>query len=516
MGISSNIMRRKGSSCYYLRIFVPKELQATFGKQEITKSLRTPNPKEAKRLARPLQMEWDQKFSSMVQQAKRPLDEYELQHAIWDRYNALLKADEARRASRPTKEDLDAIWAAVVQEFDGPDIATWRILEGIAGEPGTEAQERSKRLAALVADIKSNSIKTIYPIVAQVAESRMLAILPHSDAERQLAHSLQRADIEALKVIVKRDDGDFSGTPTDPLVKPPTISAPLIAAPGENIMELFEVYASENPNTATEGTLSQSRKVVHLFAQFLGKHFPARSISKKQVREWKAALKEFPVKATESNDFKGMDFNKIIAANKSIGKRAIASKTLNRYLASLGAFCKWLVAQGYLEHSPTQGMLLTLDKTVKKIFPYTIQQLNEIFQSPLFTGSQSLRMAHKPGNVLIRDHHYWLPLIALFTGARLNELCQLLSDEVREIKGHWVFDITDENDVEQKLKTVDSKRIVPVHPKLVELGLMEYVVEQKKNEDKWLFPKIVLDTRRSRSGHYSGFYRKYIERIGVK
>lgn len=163
MGISSNIMRRKGSSCYYLRIFVPKELQATFGKQEITKSLRTPNPREAKRLARPLQMEWDQKFSSMVQQAKRPLDEYQLQHAIWDRYNALLKADEARRASRPTKEDLDAIWAAVVQEFDGPDIATWRILEGIAGEPGMEAQERSKRLAALVADIKSNSIKTIYP-----------------------------------------------------------------------------------------------------------------------------------------------------------------------------------------------------------------------------------------------------------------------------------------------------------------------------------------------------------------
>jgi integrase len=520
MGQANNLTRRGG--VYYLRFYVPSKLQALIRTgtdkptKEISESLKTKDLSEAKRRVRKRLIELDKEFAALgAKHAKVPLDKLELENAVWDRFTSVTAADESRRATHPSNEELDATWVAI-EEDGGPDVESFRILEAIGNEPEADTLERRNRLAALLKDAKSNSVKTILPIVSQVIKKRRLDVSPNSVDERLLARSLSRADIEALKVMAKRDEGDFSGIPTDPIVKPPTTIAPPVAAPGESIMELFDIYASENPNMVTAGTLAQSRKVVDLFSQFLGKHFPARSLGKKEVREWKAALKSFPIKATESNDFRGMDFNKIISANKGIGKKAISAKTLNRYLGSIGTFCRWLVSQGYMEHSPTPGMALTVDKAEKNVLPYSISQLNDIFQSPLFRGCRSLKMAHKSGDFLIRDHHYWLPLIALFSGARVNELCQLLSTNVRQIKENWVFDITAETDTEQKLKTKSSARIVPIHPKLIELGLVNYVHQKQLAGDKWLFPEIVQDSRQRRSGRYSDFYNKYIKRIGVK
>ena len=518
MGLSSNIMRRSGSSRYYLRIYVPKEHQGQFGKKDIWKSLGTSDPKKAKLLARPLQIEWDQTFEkAAIKQAKRALDEYELQHAVWECYSSLLKADEARRQATPTNDDLNAIWNAVVEQFGGEyDIATWRILEEMEGEPEVNAKERGERLAALIAEVKTGNIRTIRPTLTEIVASRNLAIPAHSADERKLARSIQRAEIDALKVIAKRDQGDYSGIPSDPLVKPPSATASLVAAPGESVLELFDIYAAENPNGARSGTLRQSRKVIDLFSQFMGRHFPTRKISKKEVREWKAALKGFPVKGTETKAFHGMDFRQIIAANATLGKPPISPKTLNRYLASVGAYCKWLVAQGYLEHSPTPGMLLKIDKSLKKVHPYSSEQLTKVFQSPLFTGCDSIKSAHKPGNMLVKSHFYWLPLMSLFTGGRITELSQLLTSDVKKVKSHWAFHITDESDTEQKLKTADSKRFVPIHPMLVDLGFLDFHQARILAGDRWLFPSILLDSRGSRSGRYSDFYNSYITRIGVK
>lgn len=52
MSLASNITRRSGSSRYYARQWVPKELQGVLKKAEVWKSLGTSDPKEAKKAAR--------------------------------------------------------------------------------------------------------------------------------------------------------------------------------------------------------------------------------------------------------------------------------------------------------------------------------------------------------------------------------------------------------------------------------------------------------------------------------
>ena len=73
---------------------------------------------------------------------------------------------------------------------------------------------------------------------------------------------------------------------------------------------------------------------------------------------------------------------------------------------------------------------------------------------------------------------YWIPLIGMLSGLRLNEISPLYLDEIKEIDGITCFDIN--NDQDKMLKTRSSKRMVPIHPALIHLGLLEYAARQRQ------------------------------------
>lgn len=515
MVLATNITRRSGSKSYYARIVVPRDIKKQFGKTEVWISLKTHDPAEAKRRARPVFDDFDRRFAAL--RAKTTLSDHELQSAIWDRYGELVRADQQRRLELPTDDELEDIWKALVDEFgDDHDMRAWGILQEIANEDSDHRVKRLRRLATLRADVAKGEIKSVSHVVADVAEVRGLHIPSRSHDERKLAHHLQRAEIEALTRASERDRGEFGGVIKDQVVAPPASQAPMVAAPGEGIMELFDVFARDNPNGSTRETLQQSKTVLKLFSDFVGKQFPAAKIGKKEVREWKAGLRDYPIKATEMAVFRGKDFRQTIESNRKLKKPTISDKTLNRYLAAVGSYCKWLVAHGYLNEVPTAGMFIKVDKSRQKVRPYTPDELKSIFSSPLYIGCQSESKPHLPGNIQVRDHRFWIPLMSLFSGARMGELAQLTVDDVIEMDGKWFFRITDESSAEQRLKTKASQRIVPVHDQLIQLGLIRHLEDMKQRREEWLFPEIISCTRGTRSGKMSDFYRKYVKRIGVK
>jgi integrase len=157
-----------------------------------------------------------------------------------------------------------------------------------------------------------------------------------------------------------------------------------------------------------------------------------------------------------------------------------------------------------------------VDKTRQKVFPYKTEELKVIFSSPLYVGCLSDEKPHIAGNHHIRDHRFWVPLISLFSGARMGELCQLMTSDIVETGGSWVFRITNDESEEKHLKTKGSQRVVPIHPMLIELGLLSLHKRMVARQERWLFPEIALDSRSSRSGKLSDSYRKYVKRIGVK
>lgn len=84
---------------------------------------------------------------------------------------------------------------------------------------------------------------------------------------------------------------------------------------------------------------------------------------------------------------------------------------------------------------------------------------------------------------------YWLPLLGLHTGARLNELCQLLKSDVQAIDGVDIISILD-GEESKRLKTDAARRLVPIHSKLIELGFLDFV---KACPDGRIFPHLRED-----------------------
>ena len=121
MGRTTSVVKRSGSAHWYARICIPKRHQATFNKREHWESLGTPNHQEAKRLALPIQMAWANKIAAADAElkVKRTLNETELQHAVWDHYSDILRADETRRDETLPQDTLSAIWNAAEEEMGG-------------------------------------------------------------------------------------------------------------------------------------------------------------------------------------------------------------------------------------------------------------------------------------------------------------------------------------------------------------------------------------------------------------
>src|SRR5665213_3176731 len=112
----------------------------------------------------------------------------------------------------------------------------------------------------------------------------------------------------------------------------------------------------------------------------------------------------------------------------------------------------------------------------------------KIIKSPLYIGHKSADCRYKPGTLVVRDGYFWVPLIALHSGMRLGEILQLMKSDVKEENGIWYFDV---NKGEGKsLKTASSKRRVPIHRSLIDLGLV-YHVKQGQQSGR-IFPEIKI------------------------
>jgi integrase len=123
-----------------------------------------------------------------------------------------------------------------------------------------------------------------------------------------------------------------------------------------------------------------------------------------------------------------------------------------------------------------------------------------------------------------KPYMFWVPLIALHSGMRINEIAQLLLADLTVIDGIHCFNVTDEpdpNDEEDKkeialrksVKTEAGKRVVPIHPKLIELGLLTYAETLQQAGHARLFPDLATDNRDGPGQPASKQFGRYLDRL---
>lgn len=135
----------------------------------------------------------------------------------------------------------------------------------------------------------------------------------------------------------------------------------------------------------------------------------------------------------------------------------------------------------------------------------------------LFEGEEINAFA----NDTAQAHRFWLPHVALFTGARVNEICQLnpqmdiLQDTDSGIWFFWITAATEgDHRIKKSVKTGDSRK-VPIHKKLIELGFLKYVDRIKLAGAKLLFAEWQPINRRA-SGEAEKWFRQLLRDTGLR
>jgi integrase len=195
------------------------------------------------------------------------------------------------------------------------------------------------------------------------------------------------------------------------------------------------------------------------------------------------------------------------------GRPKLSNQSINRHCRTLKALYKWGQLRGDVDIDRRNPFADRHRKRGKANGwqPYTVDELNKLFAAPLFQVPRAERI--RPKKFGLDNALRWAPLIALFTGMRIEECCQLQVADLKRESVIWYFNVVEGAD--QSLKTENAVRRVPVHDELVALGLLDYA--KRLPEDGPLLPslpKTRLDSKSSaevsrKFGQFKSKSRRY-------
>jgi integrase len=266
-----------------------------------------------------------------------------------------------------------------------------------------------------------------------------------------------------------------SGMLTDDLVKqvvgnllPSKQKKVEVAAVKDKVLtEVIKKYTEVKESGWTAKTKMEFKSVFRLLVDVLG-DIEIKSITKPVVMELRSTLQKLPPNIYKK--YAGKTVKQVLAL-KDV--EPFGTKSVNKHVSKLGTLLRYCVDEGIINSNPASGMKISDKKRAdEERNAYSKKDVAKIISS----------LPRKPST----PEQYWIPMIGLYSGMRLNEICQLYVTDIILFEGLWCFSINGEKD--KRLKNVASERVIPIHPVLVELGLLDYVenIRNSNNPRLWM------------------------------
>ncbi|KAF0096435.1 MAG: putative Phage integrase [Puniceicoccaceae bacterium 5H] len=452
------LQRRK--TRYYYRRRIPAALQDHFQSRTIGVSLRTACPKEAQ-----------QRLLSVHAQVETLFEEVRTITSQLNHSRARQIADDWRR--RTLNEDLE------------------RRIQGSLRP--TEPDSQRHHLAGV---LQKMDFASEAGWINQVGHHQGLTLETGSPDWKRLAFHLVQAQLEALQEIGQRD---MSGNQTlryydtpEPEAATPEVDLRLSA-----VFERWQQAQERNERTLIDWQVAITR-----FIELKG-DLDVRRIQRRDVREFAEKCRELPRHMPKHE--RRMTLQQLVARYKDKPTERLASGTINKYLTALKSVLALAVKEDWLAVNPALGVSLETNANAPRSrVPFALDDLHQIFMlSPVFRhGERSVGGAGEAA--------YWLPLMALYSGARLEELGQLRLTDIRQEGEIAYFDIN-RDDPGKSLKNASSARRVPLHPALLEAGFLDEVERQRRLGSTHLFPALRHDMIKC-TGPFSKWINRYLSR----
>ncbi|MDO3517755.1 site-specific integrase [Ralstonia pseudosolanacearum] len=487
------LVRRNGT--YYARLRVPQNLREQIGKAEVKLSLRTKDRAEA-----------NARFSD----------------AIVSIHRIFAVAQNAAEAAAPVvievgRGELEQIARAWFRpRWEAREHAVWKPIP-----PDRSVQDAVELIEEELARVSSQDEITYGEYLYQARQ--LLHESGYSTASgtsvENLARYMIRGDLECLKMARRHHvDRDLHHAIQDPIFRPAGASAQSGSAAQSverknavTVAQAIEQFRNDPQRAGLSAKNGMGYETgFKLLQEIVGVDFLLADVERDHARKVQEVLSHLPPNA--SKRFPKLTLVQAADYAKANALPPISAKTAENQLFNFSSFFRWAVREHIIDRTPADGLQPTQKKRSKAEGrqPFSEADLVNIFSADLY------RRPHRevaPGQL----GRYWVPLLALYHGARMNELCQLEVADIGEADGVPFMRITEESEIgeEKHLKTRNAQREVPIHPVLQQLGFMEYAAALKKSGKPRLFPDLTKAATSYYSDNFSKWFSRFRKQQGV-
>lgn len=376
----------------------------------------------------------------------------QIRRLLQEHFSDLLRArkDELELAGPWSSEKrvrFEAILNQTIESIDaGVPLASWY------GEDDRGALEGILQKSSIDIQPNTNEYRTLEREYRHAYRDALSDLLAYEKKLRQYDFATERSHAERSTSTATRGDG-------------------------LTLAELAANFSAEKKLSKSWVAKTELEKKDHLalLNEVLGENTDILTINYISTKRVKDILSRYPRNRTKNPLTRG---KRLEDALNLPGVEAIKVPTINKYLQTYSDMFEWAYKNGLVEKNHFSGITIRVRKERKEgRAAFSREQMRTILS--VLTDEAS-PLINKP-------YRKWGPLIGAYTGARLNEIAQLHLADIVEREGISCFDINDEAEGKQ-LKTAAATRSVPLHPKLIELGFLDYVLSLKAKGQHRLFP----------------------------
>ena len=200
---------------------------------------------------------------------------------------------------------------------------------------------------------------------------------------------------------------------------------------------------------------------------------PVHKITRDNLLEFREILYKFPTKLAQKSKYKDKSLSQILKLGEKDDK--LSEVTIQKYMIRVIQFFNYCFDSSYIGKSITAKMnvKIDIDPSERAVLPYDASEARKIFE--IVT---SIKQSGKsPSSRIEASELYYVTMIAAYSGMRIKEITQLHKEDITLKDGIYCFNINTNDG--KTTKTKNSIRFVPIHSKLIDLGLLEYVNSKK-------------------------------------
>ncbi|WP_148787187.1 site-specific integrase [Campylobacter concisus] len=374
---------------------------------------------------------------------------------------------------------------ATPSSFDAKDIASFqeniKELEDSGCLPITDGQ--LKAMAQRISE-------TVYAILDQkYGSTSNLKLVRTKNSHRSMEDIILDPNPPKNIKIKLDDDSSFSiFNPSAKITKEYEIRQVLQATSGssnqfsalnledqKSLKDAFEIFET-NTKRADKWSPDTQRLVTgvkKLLFLYFNEDTPVYRITRDNLLEFRDLLYKIPTKLAQKSRYKDKSLSQILKLGEKDDK--LSEPTIQKYMIRVIQFFNYCFDSGYIGKSITAKMnvKIDIDPSERAVLPYEASEARKIFE--IVTGIK--QSGKSPSSRIEASELYYVTMIAAYSGMRIKEITQLHKEDIVLKDGIYCFNINTNDG--KTTKTKNSIRFVPIHSKLIDLGLLEYVNSKK-------------------------------------